>query len=756
MNNFTEYGLQLVQNGYRLIPIPKSSKAPREHGWASIRATANDVRRWGSNGYSEGNIGILTASTPAVDIDVLDKETSLAMQVEVEKIIGVGIPMLVRIGRRPKRLLLFNTPSPFRKIRSQTFISPDGKSHAIEVLGDGQQFVGFGIHPDTGKPFEWISDDSPLTTHVDDLPTITEDIALEIVERFRQLALEKGWAPVGSNSLTTKKNYELAEAGAIDIQPVMRGVTTEKFRKWLALIPNLEHTEFDQWIMIGMGLHHQFQGSDEGFQLWNEWSSKGVKHKKEQLIRRWPSFAASRDHGYGPVTARYIYKLAKQCLHEEKEIEDTLTVREWVDVVKEWKAPRLRELNPEIDWAVEGLVMAGKAGVLVAAGGTGKTTVLLHLGICHALGLEFFGHQCKQGTFMLLSKDDPQEDLEIALAQIMREWEGGLSESQWDTVQRKLRIISFQGFGARSPTMAEPDPDAYGEVKATDFAQLLITELKSIDDLVGVALDTLRQFAGGSSNDEQVIKHVVSAATEIAQATNAAVWIPHHTGKQSYRERKDDMYCGSGSAAIADNCRFVLLLQSAEWSEIDEKVERTGQESGDALVLTSTRGNLRTRACEPIFIARKGYRLTRVAGKVLTTSERERSSARKLLQALDDLGGCANRTAICEKAGGRQAEKHRIVNSLIETGQLNIGPDGTCTLPFEDSDDGLNNELPLDIYDDKIDRKIISAFEILGISSKEDIAKRVGGNRTNCFKHIKKLIESGVLRQTGDKKWTLS
>ena len=53
------------------------------------------------------------------------------------------------------------------------------------------------------------------------------------------------------------------------------------------------------------------------------------------------------------------------------------------------------------DW-----IQAGKVGALVAAGGVGKTTLMLKLGICIALGRPFFGQGVKKGSFLLISNDD--------------------------------------------------------------------------------------------------------------------------------------------------------------------------------------------------------------------------------------------------------------------------------------------------------------------------------------------------------------
>ena len=59
--------------------------------------------------------------------------------------------VLVRTGLPPKRLIPFRTDTPFSKI-SIKFI---GTKERLEFLGDSQQFVAFGTHPDTMQPYTW-------------------------------------------------------------------------------------------------------------------------------------------------------------------------------------------------------------------------------------------------------------------------------------------------------------------------------------------------------------------------------------------------------------------------------------------------------------------------------------------------------------------------------------------------------------------------------------------------------------------------
>lgn len=348
---------------------------------------------------------------------------------------------------------------------------------------------------------------------------------------------------------------------------------------------------------------------------------------------------------------------------------------QWVASLQQWQPPvDLLALDKPVEYAVDGLIQSGKVGALVAAGGTGKTTLLLTLGICIATNRPFLGFDVSQGSFALLSSDDTQDDLDGALARVARAME--LSDAEMNLVRHKVRVHSLQGLGGDKTFTAV----AGNAIVATGLEGLIVEALGGVSDLRVVALDTLRQFSGGSTNDEQVIKLSIAGANEVARLTGCAVVMSHHTGKSNYRDGITDMYCGSGSAAIADNCRFVLLLQTSKWADVEAKVRRTGREKGDPLVLMSTRGSLLVQAPPPIFLHRDGYYLGRVAGASLTRDQVADKRDRAVLSAVR--AGATSKNAIAAQVGGKKQAVLDRVDDLEARGHLRNGsPNGSQSHP---------------------------------------------------------------------------
>src|SRR5262249_38389137 len=99
--------------------------------------------------------------------------------------------LLVRIGMPPKRLIPFRCETPFKKM-AVSFKSTDGVTHKVEVLGNGQQFIADGIHPDTCNPYTW-SDADLLSVAHEHLPLLDEATARCFVAEASTIMAAAGW-----------------------------------------------------------------------------------------------------------------------------------------------------------------------------------------------------------------------------------------------------------------------------------------------------------------------------------------------------------------------------------------------------------------------------------------------------------------------------------------------------------------------------------------------------------------------------------
>ena len=89
----------------------------------------------------------------------------------------------LRIGRAPKRLLVYRAAAPFA----------GRKRHPLEVLARGQQFVAYAVHPDTGRPYDW-PEESLAEVPLSRLPAVDEAGCAAFLDAAWRLAA-RGGAP---------------------------------------------------------------------------------------------------------------------------------------------------------------------------------------------------------------------------------------------------------------------------------------------------------------------------------------------------------------------------------------------------------------------------------------------------------------------------------------------------------------------------------------------------------------------------------
>lgn len=333
-----QFGETLIDLGYNVTPIQVGEKFPPHDGWSKIKSTKPKLKGWLEDGItfktkdgkektvdvSHAGVGIITRDTPGVDLDVTDEDMVLELESWCHDNIGFAP---VRVGRAPRRLLLFRCDEPFHKVQSGTYLDEWDEPQKVEVLADGQQFVAFHIHPTTGKPYQWLHKDGPHLTPAEDLPTITEAQARAICAQFERLAKAKGWK-LKKASRTNGKARKIEEDDAFaDVKERTR-ITDEELRDKLLRVPN--NDDYETWNQVGMALYHQYDGGETGLELWHEWSESAPSYDKSALDKHWPSFAID-GKGREPLTARYIIKLAGEADADEMR-EETEAI---LDAIKE-------------------------------------------------------------------------------------------------------------------------------------------------------------------------------------------------------------------------------------------------------------------------------------------------------------------------------------------------------------------------------------------------------------------------------------
>jgi len=303
-------GPALLRAGFDVIPVKAGNKAPSISAWP-LGCTLEQTLKYAANGQANNSIGLLASRFPGIDIDVTDQACADAIAALAQSELG---PAPVRYGGvSPKRLLMYITTAPFAKLK--VFLSgpdgdrgPDGKHYAVEVLGNGQQYVIYGEHP-SGTEYNWPADDGPETHGVLDLTTVT----LTDVQRFLlklPSCLPVGWSVVRNASVAGVSPVADSASALVafeNYREPLQGWNIERVIDEVLphLDPDMEH---DEWVKVGMALHHQGAGDHDWLTAYENWSARGSKWAEGVCETKWKSFSQQRGQGNGPITLASLIK----------------------------------------------------------------------------------------------------------------------------------------------------------------------------------------------------------------------------------------------------------------------------------------------------------------------------------------------------------------------------------------------------------------------------------------------------------------
>lgn len=287
-----------------------------------------------------------------------------------------------------------------------------------------------------------------------------------------------------------------------------------------------------------------------------------------------------------------------------------------------WELPapitgeELQNARATPDCIVEDLLYAD-VGLLIAPGGTGKTTLILYMAVHIVLGIPLFELSVlKPGPVLIITAEDSREMLVARLRAIARAM--SLNEVEKAKMMQGILLSDVSGNGFR---LTEVRGDV---VKPGAGVDDLIKGCETLRPVL-VVIDPAVSFGVGESRVNDAEQGLVEAARRLRKTIECCVLYIHHTGKQNARERVKDQYAGRGGSAFADGSRMVFVLQNVVADEWSTATGKNLEEGETGLVLARPKMSY----CPPqhqIFISRHGYQFVQV-NQMRTTKAMEKEKA---------------------------------------------------------------------------------------------------------------------------------
>jgi hypothetical protein len=275
-NTYGALATTLQALGYQ--PIPCHGKRPLLSDWP--KNVGADPRK-----HAGANVGILTSTTPALDVDFTDP----AILALIRPLVGAAPE---RIGRKGA-LYLFRTDAPFRKLRRE-YVRGD-ESGAVEFLGEGQQFIAYGTHPDTGKPYTWTGGTGPADIRADDLPYIDEQAARDLLDQIELRLLAAGW---GRKQYTIGASAMVRRSSPVEFD-IPAGDYTQRQLECLKALPYIDAEDYGSWIAAG----HSLKAEELSFEVFDAWSKTAPNYDRNACLQRWESFQPRSAGAYSLLRA---------------------------------------------------------------------------------------------------------------------------------------------------------------------------------------------------------------------------------------------------------------------------------------------------------------------------------------------------------------------------------------------------------------------------------------------------------------------
>lgn len=478
-------------------------------GWTDRASTPKEIHAW-SNDPRLG-VGVVCRQVKAFDIDIDDQAeaeaTTALLQSQIEARTGRKAAVRSR-PNSPRKLLVVRCSEPMGKA-----VIPTSQGE-LEFLGDRQYFVAAGTHRSGAKQ---------KLTGLNDMPELSAAQLGEVLETFEMLFGS------GTSRGTTRATPSGERANPSDLIPTAH---MSEIEGWLAQLPNSD-LPYDDWISVGMAVHHASGGTEDGYEAWLRWSESSGKHDASSMPGRWGSFGKQAGK---PRTLASLIAMARAAnapgapLTTLSASSAPLGGRKLLQPLSE----ALKDNEPP-RWLVKDLIEEETFGMIHGASGVGKSFVVIDLAMHLATGKsDWHGMKIPSGG---------------PVVYLAGEGHAGL--------RRRLRAWTQQHGGSSNA------PFALGtyafDLNAPAAEQQAVTAIEALPEAPKlVIVDTLHRFMAGDENSAGDAKTLIDACGRLQKHFACSVLLVHHTGNNAGAQHR-----ARGSSAWRAALDFELSLKQA-------------------------------------------------------------------------------------------------------------------------------------------------------------------------------------------------
>ncbi len=281
--------------------------------------------------------------------------------------------------------------------------------------------------------------------------------------------------------------------------------------------------DHDKWVMIGMGIHFETQGSAAGLEIFLEWSRGGGRYFKgdDHVRDRWRSFKDDKDD---PVSMGYVLKLATA--RGAPRLTGSVDESDWSVIVTEHATPDMsashyfkgRSVGAFLDktvrapWLVKGFLKKANVGLIFGPSASGKSFIALDICAALARGASWNNHPANPDRLRVLfvvaeGVDDFADRIRVYLKH------NALTPGD----------VSISVISDVIPNMCNPES-----------AKNLLDDIREMGLFDLVVIDTLAQVtAGADENNGKEIGMALKHCRMISMAAKTMVILVHHSGKDT-------------------------------------------------------------------------------------------------------------------------------------------------------------------------------------------------------------------------------